>query len=139
MIENAKTFGERFETLRGPRSYQELSDAIFLKVGQRISPQAMHKWVKQSNGITIDNARLVAEFFEVSPAWLLFGEGEAKPPPINRIVENLPADNQQQTLDFIEYQISKSEGMIASEKLTDYMAMIQRIREDMEQRRKGEK
>lgn len=139
MIENAKTFGERFENLRGDRSFQELSDAIQAATGQRISPQAMHKWVKQSNGISLENARLVAEFFDVSPAWLLFGEGEPKPPPINRIVRDMPAESQQQTIDFIEYQLSKAHGFIAAEKLSDYMTMIDDIRRDMELKKKGGK
>lgn len=137
MVENQGDFGERFEKLRLGRSYQDLSDAIFESTKIRITPQAMHKWVKQGGGITADNARVVADSFEVSPGWLLFGEGEAPAPKLGDVVLDLPGDKPQQTLDFIEYQIQAGSKFIASEKLASYMTMIDRIRKDLKKRRGG--
>lgn len=137
MVENEDTFGSRFEALRGARSYQDLSDAIDKRYGLRISPQAMHKWVK-GGGITPDNAKIVAEFFGVTPGWLLFGEGADTRPSVEDAMQELPGDQQQQTIDFLEYQLHRSAPMIAREKLAKYMAMIDGIRRDLEKKRRGQ-
>lgn len=129
MVENEGSFADRFERLRGDTSYEKLSDAIALKCGVRISAQGMHKWVKQGGGITLENAKVVSEYFGVSPSWLLFGEG--KPSAIEEVIAQLPDDNPQQTIDFIEYKLQRSEHLIASEKLAHYMKMIEDFRQDI--------
>lgn len=137
MVENQDNFGERFEKLRDGQSYQDLSDAIFDRTKVRISPQAMNKWVKQGGGITESNARIVAEHFGVNPGWLMFGEGPAPEPRIRHILQDLPVENAQQSLDFIEYQIQKAGKFIAAEKLPSYTKMIESIRKDLEKRKGG--
>ena len=137
MVENQGDFGERFELLRAGRSYQELSDAIFERHQIRITPQAMHKWVKHGGGITPDNARIVADFFKVAPGWLLFGEGERPEAHVEDAIRDLPDDRCQQTLDFIEYQIQRSVPHMAAEKLSSYSTMISKIRADLERRKSG--
>lgn len=138
MVEKQGDFGTRFEELRDGMSYQDLSDAIFARAEVRITPQAMHKWVKQGGGITPDNARVVAEYFGVSPGWLLFGEGPEPQPRIRHILEDLPPENSQQSLDFIEYQLGRAGKFIAAEKMAHYMTMIEGIRQDLA-KRKGNK
>lgn len=137
MVENEDSFAARFEALRGARSYQELSDAIADAHDIRISPQAMHKWV-HGGGITPENAKVVALFFGVTPGWLLFGEGAESVPSVEDAVLELPGDQPQQTIDFLEYQLRRSAPMIAGEKMAKYMAMIDGIRKDLEKKRKGE-
>ena len=97
----------------------------------------MHKWVKQGGGITPDNARVVAEYFGVSPGWLLFGEGDAPEPRMRNALFEMPAENAQQSLDFIEYQLSRSGKFIAAEKMARYMTMIDDFRQDLAKRKGG--
>lgn len=138
MVENEGSFAERFERLRNGVSYEKLSDAIAAKTGVRISPQGMNKWVTRSGGITMENAKAVAEYFSVSPSWLLFGEGKPSTSiTLEDVISQLPDDNPQQTIDFIEYKLQRSEHLIASDKIARYMDMIDRFRKDIEQRRKG--
>ena len=132
MVENESNFSERFEKLRAGRPYQEISDEIFQRFNVRISPQAMHKWVKVNGRISEDNARIVAQYFDVSPGWLIFGEGQPQRHRFLHILENMSAENAQQSLDFIEYQLQKSERSIAAEKLPSYIKMIESIRQDLD-------
>lgn len=64
-----ESFADRLKFLMERRrvTYQKVGDGI----GR--SAQAVHKW---ANGGNIDNRNLsrLAAFFEVSPAWLRFGE-----------------------------------------------------------------
>lgn len=135
MIESDSSFAARFEKLRGETSFQKLSDAVAAQTGIRISAQAMHKWVQQDGGITLENAKAVAEYFKVSPGWLLFGEGQGQQPTIDAAIREMPAQNKQQSIDFLEYQIKSAAPFMASEKLAHYMAMIERFKRDIERRR----
>ena len=137
MVEKQSDFGSRFEELRGDMSYNDLSAAILERFGARITAQAMHKWVKQGGGITPENARIVADYFGVNPGWLLFGEGPAPEPRIRHILEDLPPEHSQQSLDFIEYQLSRAGKFIAAEKMASYMTMIESIRQDLAKRKGG--
>ena len=137
MIEKQGDFGARFEELRDGMSYNDLSAAIFERFGVRITAQAMHKWVKQGGGITPDNARVVAEYFGVSPGWLLFGEGPEPKPSIDKIFYEMPVDMAQQTLDFSEFNLNKCKKFIAAEKMASYMTMIDGIRRDLVKRKGG--
>lgn len=130
MIENVGTFAARFEQLRGGMSYQTLSDAVHRKSGIRISPQAMHLWSKGGE-ISEENLAVLAEFFGVSKAWLRYGEGD-----LEDALVQLPEESRQQVFDFIRYKIERADTQIASQSLPDYLAMIDRIKDDMNKRTK---
>jgi transcriptional regulator with XRE-family HTH domain len=140
MVENTGTFAERFEKLRNGMSYQALSEAVEAKTGVRISGQAMHKWVSQDGGITLENAQAIAAYFNVKPGWLLFGEGEeaAQQPGLEQAIGELPDDTPQRVLDFIQYNFDRAEGLLASDKLAHYTAMIDKIKRDLEARKKND-
>lgn len=136
MVQNVDSFAARFEQLRGETSYQKLSDAVAAQTGVRISAQAMHKWVQQDGGITLENAKVIAEYFKVSPGWLLFGEGEGRPPTIDSAIRELPAANKQQSIDYLEYQLKSAAPFMAAEKLAHYMTMIEGFKRDIARRRR---
>lgn len=139
MVEKTETFADRFIQLKGPRSYEALADEIEHATGVRISPQAMHKWGAQNGGITLENARVVAAFFRVSPAWLLFGEGpQDRREHLETVLQELSDESRQQVFDFISYKFEKADGLFASDKLGDYLGMIRRIKDDIK-RRRGER
>jgi len=133
MVEKVETFASRFERLRGDRSYQALSHAIFAKTEIRITPQAMHKWVATDGGITPENLKIVAGFFGVTRGWLLFGEGPGpdQKPDLTELLRALPENHPQQIIDFIEYKFERAENLIASDRLSDYMKMLESIRTDL--------
>lgn len=135
MVEKVQTFAERFEQLRGGMAYQALSDAVHRKTGIRISAQGMHKWAK-GGGIDPESLKPIADFFGVSESWLMYGTGPEAGPSLQEAVGALSESDQQQVLDFIEYKIVKTEGLIASDRTGGYMKMIARIREDMKRRLK---
>lgn len=132
MVEKIETFAERFERLRGNTSYEALATGIELKTKVRISPQALHKWVK-GGGVAVENIRAVANYFGVSPGWLLFGEG-AGPDATEHLesaLQDLPQESQQQVLDFITYKIERAEGLLANDKLARHMALIESFKRDL--------
>lgn len=135
MVEKTETFADRFEQLRGERSYEALSDDIAKKTRVRISAQAMHKWATKNGGITLENARAIASYFDVSPAWLLFGDGPGPRYHLTEAIQDLPEEAQQQVFDFIGYKFERAEGLIASDKLSNYLKMIQRFKDDLDGRK----
>jgi transcriptional regulator with XRE-family HTH domain len=80
-----------------------------------------------------------AQFLDVDVEWLVLGEGS--PERIRKtslrmaeIVDNLPREPRQQTLDFISYQLTKAEPLMAGEKSAHYHKMIDTIISDMQRR-----
>ena len=137
MVKNSDTFADRFEKLRDGMSFQALSDAIHRKSGTRISPQGMHKWAK-GGGIDPTSLRLVASFFGVNEAWLMFGEGDqARGASLEDAINDLGPESGQAVLDFFRYKIDTAESLVASDKLAHYVAMIERISADMEKKKKS--
>ena len=132
MVDIAReTFATRFEKLRGGMSYQALSDAIYRKTRQRVSAQAMHKWTR-GGGIGPDKLKLLAEFFDVSEVWLMYGDPKVS--SLDEAVGALPDASRQEVFDFIEYKFARAENMIAGDSAGEYLAMIDRIRRDMKER-----
>lgn len=139
MVEKTDSFATRFEILRDGMSYQALSDALYRKHGKRISPQAMHKWTK-GGGIDPASLRLVAEFFGVNEAWLMFGVGnEARGASLENGITDLGHADGQAVLDFFRYKIERADGLMASEKVAHYVSMIERIQADMDAKKKRDK
>lgn len=65
-------FAERFMTLKGERSFHELSRELG-EAGFRITAQALHKWANGSIPDP-DNVTKLAAFFGVPSGKLMFGE-----------------------------------------------------------------
>ena len=105
--------------------------------GVSVSYQAVHKWLN-GGGITDEMLEALARAYRVSPAWLKYGEGR-KREPLQEVFEALPDDNRQQVLDFIRYQVTMSTPLAAREQTARYLAMIDKIRTDMDGKKKGRK
>lgn len=71
-----ETFADRLLRLKGEESYESLASRM-AKRGIKITAQALHKWC-HGGGITPENAKEVAKFFEITPGELLFGEEQRK-------------------------------------------------------------
>jgi hypothetical protein len=71
-----ETFADRFMRLKGDESFQSLSDRM-AKKGLHISPQSLFKWSK-GGGVTPENLMLLAQFFDMSPGALFFGEDSSR-------------------------------------------------------------
>lgn len=68
-----QSFAARFETLRAGRSLKALAADIQRETGRRITAQAMHKWL-QGGGVTLEHIEILARYFRVTRAWLLWGD-----------------------------------------------------------------
>ena len=127
MVEKTETFAVRFDRLRGGMSYQALSEAIERKTGVRITPQAMHKW-SQGGDIAKENLKIVAEFFGVTEAHLLYGVGPETGTSLEDAVNALPAQARQEVLDFIRYKIERADTrLFTGEQVATYLTMIDRL------------
>lgn len=76
----------------------------------------------------------ICEFAGVNVNWLLQGVGlkrgmhvDAAQLGILEAIDELPADDRQQTFDFIRYKIQTADGWYAKEKLARYMGMLDKI------------
>jgi hypothetical protein len=66
------TFAERLTALKGDESFHELARKM-TRAGYKVTAQGLHKWCN-GGGISADNLKDVAKYFNVSPAHLFFGE-----------------------------------------------------------------
>jgi hypothetical protein len=128
MVDRIETVAERFEHLRGNMSYQDLSDAIFEKIGIRITPQAMHKWAHGGN-IAPENVEVVCQFFNIPQGWFLFG-GSRIAFSLEDVVNALPAESRREVLNFVRYNIERHSTELRAKdpgKAPDYLKYIDRL------------
>lgn len=103
-----------------------------------ISGTAVSLWESgDTKSIKPEHLFKIARKLRKSAEWLVTGEGTQLPrEELYDALSQLPADTPQQSLDFIQYQIEKAEGVIASDKIARYVAMIEDFKRDMERRKK---
>jgi len=130
------TFAARFKWAieRSPHNQTALAAAIGATTG------TITQW--KTGDTKKYDAELVikaAQFLDVDVEWLVTGQGS--PERIRKtslrmaeIVDGLPSDPRQQTLDFISYQVTKAEPLMAGEKAAHYHRMIESIIQDMKNR-----
>lgn len=83
-----------------------------------------------------ENLFKIAKKLRKSAEWLVTGEGTELPrEEIYDALAELPGNNPQTVLDFIQYRIEKAEGLIASDKIGRYMAMIEAFKNDLDKRK----
>jgi transcriptional regulator with XRE-family HTH domain len=93
-----------------------------------------------SKSLRIENIFPIAKLLKKDPEWLATGKGdEALKLDIYGAIVDLPDDNPQQTLDFIEFRWQKAEGLVASDRIAHYTDMIEKIKRDLDQRKKDGK
>ena len=130
---DVSTFAGRLEWAieRKKCNYSELARAM------SVAPSVITQWrtglTKSYEAVNIIKA---ARFLNVDVEWLVMGDvGHERCTMIgaelSEILNDLPAGPMQQTLDFISYQIDRAEGLLATEKATDYHKMIDKIIQDM--------
>lgn len=90
-----------------------------------------------SKSINPENLFKIARKLGKSAEWLVTGEGTELPrEEIYEALADLPDDTPQHSLDFIQYQIEKADGLMASDKIARYVAMIESFKRDLDKRRK---
>lgn len=134
--DDLSTFAGRFKWAieRSPNNQSALAAAIGASTG------TITQW-KTGETKKYDAELVVkaAQFLDVDVEWLVLGEGS--PERIRKtslrmaqIVDGLPQDPRQQTLDFISYQITKAAPLMAGERAAHYHQMIDSIIRDMKAR-----
>lgn len=134
--DDLSTFSSRFKwaLARSPNNQSALAGAIGATTG------TITQW-KTGETKKYDAELVVkaAQFLDIDVEWLVLGEGS--PERIRKtslrmaeIVDGLPKDPRQQTLDFISYQVTKAEPLLAGEKAAHYHRMIESITQDMKNR-----
>lgn len=104
------------------------------------SPAMVTQW-KTGQTMQFDAVKVIkaAQFLDVDVEWLVLGDGHPErirktSMQMAQIVDSLPSNPRQQTLDFISYQITKTEPLMAGEKAARYRQMIETIIHDMKNR-----
>jgi hypothetical protein len=102
-----------------------------------VSPQAIHKW-KKGGPISEENLQALCRAYDIEPAWLRYGVGprsrtgdvESPRDAAAELIESLPADAKQETLDFIEWKVQRS-PFVDREQFGRYLRMIDRIKQSL--------
>jgi transcriptional regulator with XRE-family HTH domain len=137
MAQAIETIGDRIKRVR-----EELG-LTQKQVGEAagISSSAVSQ-IESGNSTTLkpENLFPIAEILGKDAEWLVTGKGNERPlRGIVQAITELPDDNPQQALDFLSYQWSKAHGIVASDKIAKYTAMISEIRADMDKRKNRKK
>jgi transcriptional regulator with XRE-family HTH domain len=109
-----------------PEHGRQTKLAALLKVSQ----QAVGKWLSGETYPEMPRALALADRAGVNVAWLLQGVGpkrgtkvDTKVLELGEALSEMPGDERQMVLDFIEYRISKSQ-LFTGERLSRYMTML---------------
>jgi hypothetical protein len=131
----AKRLNEICDDKRMPGHGRQTEVARIFGVG----PKAARKWLVGDGFPEMELAIRIAKWANVSFNWLMAGTGpkregyaDTKTVVLGEVIESLPGDNGQQSLDFIEYQIRRNEGFFAGERLARYLMMIDAFKKDLE-------
>lgn len=134
--DDLSTFAGRFRwaIARSPNNQSALAVAMGASTG------TITQW--KTGDTEKHDAELVvkaARFLDVDVEWLVLGEGSYErirktSQQMAQIVDGLPLEPRQQTLDFISYQLTKAEQLMAGEKSAHYHKMIDTIITDMKRR-----
>lgn len=101
-----------------------------------VSDAAVSKWLRTGE-VARDRLVDLARTLHISVDQLL--TGEVKPSDsVRDAIESLPDTDRQMTLDFLQYRWERAEGIVASEKIARYVAMIEQIKSDMLRRHKDD-
>lgn len=134
--DDLSTFSARFKWAleRSPNNQTALASAIGASTG------TITQW-KTGETKKYDAELVVkaAQFLDVDVEWLVLGEGHPErvrktSQQMAQIVDSLPREPRQQTLDFISYQITKAEPLMVGERAANYHKMIEAIITDMKRR-----
>lgn len=131
---------DRIRELIGDDSPYDVARKFALR-GTDLSAQAVYKWLGGGD-IGEANLRLLCEIYGTSPAYVRYGikteerltNGQKA---AAELIGSAPPQMVQMTLDFLEYQMQKTSAPAVQEHLADYMAMIDRIKRDMDARREA--
>jgi len=101
-----------------------------------VTAAAVAQWeTGNSKSLRPANLFKLARIVKKSPEWIATGEGpEELMEDLDNVVAELPIDDRQQSLDFIEYRIEKAATLLGEQRTAHYMSMIARIRADMAKR-----
>lgn len=97
-----------------------------------VSDAAVSKWLRTGE-VARDRLVDLARTLEISVDQLLTG-APAPSSDVQEAFDSLPDADRQMTLDFLQYRWERAEGVVASEKIARYVAMIERIKADMKRR-----
>lgn len=90
-----------------------------------------------SNSLNAENITKAATRLGKNPLWLATGEGpEDASSAVSDALDALPPENRQQAFDFILYQLDRAETNVLNDRPGRYLSMIDRIKTDMERRKK---
>jgi LmbE family N-acetylglucosaminyl deacetylase len=141
-MSDEKTAGmaERLREVAGNDSLGEVARKLALE-GADVTPQAVHLWFRGGE-VREENLAAFARAYGVREAWLRYGDGErADASAVARsggeMLEALPGEMLQQTIDFIGYQLSKPNVQVAEETRASYRRFIERVLEDRERKHQG--
>lgn len=104
-----------------------------------VSRAAVNQWENGDiKSLRPENLFKVARALNCSAEWLATGNGSKEPVEIiaNAVDALEPADRQA-VFDFIQYKIDRAPNIVASESVSRYHAMIERIVQDMKKRTEG--
>jgi len=91
----------------------------------------------ESKNLKPENLFKIAKKLHKSAEWLVTGEGTQLPrEEIYDALSDLPNDDPQNALDFIQYRIEKADGLMTSEKIGRYVKMIEAFKIYLENRKK---
>ena len=127
-----ESIGNRIQRARKEAgiTQQQLADAC------GISRSAVALWeTGDTQAIKSEHIFKAARALNKNAEWLATGAGPEQPNGVLReIIAALPDESAQQALDFILYRVERADGVIASEKIARYTAMIEAFKKDMAKR-----
>ena len=109
--------------------------------GVQISAQSIYEWLKGSE-VKEDNLEQLAAEYGTTCAWLRYGAGDARAPSDvategGQLMERLPDEVRQETLDFIGYKLSRPDVQIAEETRASYLRFTEAVRADLARKTGG--
>lgn len=116
---------------------------MLAQVAGGLNANSARKWLQGKGYPNTEVSVALCDKAGININWLLQGtlpkfinrKTDTKALVLDEALHTLPADDAQQVLDFLGYKIGKVDGLIAGERLSRYMKMIDAFKTDMAKKR----
>lgn len=135
-----QTMAERIRLVMGADNAYDVVRKLE-RAGTAVSEQTIYNWLDGSE-IKESNLAAFAQLYGTTPAWLRYGIGEReslseKGAEGGRLVQQLPDELLQETLDFLGYKLQRPDVQVAEETRASYFKFSEKVRQDMARRKGG--
>lgn len=128
-------FAKRLEEICDDMGIPEGGRQTKLASQFEVVPNTARKWLLGIGLPELEMCMRIAKWADVNLLWLLQGGGLKKGEKIDKeaqalkqLIDEMPGESRQASFDFIGYQLTRADGFIRPDKVSEYMKLLDKLK-----------